>query len=64
MTSKLLFNVFYDEFPSFRERIYAYQQDIKVPNTIKLIFKKDDPTYKEGRFSFDGKKINLELTKK
>ena len=61
MNSKMIFDIFYDSFPDFRERIYAYQEDKSKKDTIKIIFKKDDPMYKSGSFSIAYRKHILEL---
>lgn len=61
MTPKMLFNIFYDSFPELRDRVYAYQEDNSKKNTIKIIFKKDDPMYKSGRFSISYCNHILEL---
>lgn len=61
MTPKMIFDIFYDSFPDFRERIYAYQEDNSNKNSIKLIFRKDDPMYKSGRFSINYCNQVLEL---
>jgi len=61
MTPKMLFNVFYGSFPELRDRVYAYQEDKTKKNTIKIIFKKDDPMYKSCRFSINYCNHVLEL---